>query len=66
MPNCWKSLVKAHYISVFLKSCSNKLLYTHMKWALLCENLSLGFSKRSYPNQPAQLLELAGKFKFCL
>ena len=30
------------------------------------ENLSLGFSKRSYPNQPAQLQRLPRKFEISL
>ena len=36
-------------------------LYLASIWASLRDNLSLGFPKRSYPNQPAQLQRLPRK-----
>ena len=39
---------------------------SNVVWPRPQENLSLGFSKRSYPNQPAQLQRLPRKFEISL
>ena len=42
------------------------MLRLECSWASPQENLSLGFPKRSYPHQPAQLQRLPRKFEISL